>query len=274
MKSKTTIKVFIATVILAGIWGFFAEPNMLKVEKLFLQLNNLPPAFKNIKILHLTDFHSKKFGKKEEKILKLVSELKPDFIFITGDIIDWKTQDFESCQKFWKALSKNYQGRIFGTYGNHEHRNKNFESLDNFFKESKIKILNNETVRLQKEDSFIYLVGVDDPHLGYDDIKKAMENVQERFPKILLAHSPEIFRKVKDKNIDLILTGHTHGCQINIPFLCDLILPLKYDKKYKEGLFRENSTYLYVSRGIGETFLPLRFRSLPEITLITLTISD
>ena len=264
-------KILIVGFFTIGTLAFFITPNLIKVERFSLQINNLPPSFEGTKILHLTDFHSKKFGRKEKKALKLVSELKPDFIFITGDIIDWQTKDLESCQKFWQELAKNYQQRIFGVYGNHEHRNRNFKNLDNLFIKSGIKILNNEAVRLEKGDDFIYLIGVDDPHLGYDDIEKAMEKVEEKAPKILLAHSPEIFRRIKDKNIDLVLSGHTHGCQINIPFLCDFFIPLKYDKKYKRGLFQENSIYLYVSRGIGETFLPIRFRSFPEIILINLT---
>ncbi len=95
-----------------------------------------------------------------------------------------------------------------------------------------------------------------------------MAGIETGEPKILLAHSPEIFRKVKGRDIDLVLVGHTHGGQINIPFITNLFLPLKYDKKYKNGLFRVNSTYLYVNRGTGTTFLPIRFNSFPEIALI------
>jgi len=268
MKLKIVWGTLLFFLILAGIWGFFIEPKMIKIEEISLRIKDLPPSFQNLKILHLSDFHSKNFGKKEEKTLEILNQLNPDFVFITGDIIDWTTRDFESCQRFWKELSKNYQGQIFGVYGNHDHRNRNFKILDNLFKESQIEILNNESRKITKNEDFIYLIGVDDPHLGYDNLEKAMEKVKNDAPKILLAHSPEIFRKVK--NIDLVLVGHTHGGQINIPVLVDFIIPLKYDKKYKRGLFLENSTYLYVSRGIGETFLPIRINSFPEITLITL----
>ncbi len=255
--------------VLTFFWGVFIEPEMIKLERVSVKIKNLPPSFKNLKILHLSDLHSKNFGKKERKILEILSQLNVDFIFITGDIVDWETRDLKSCQKFWKELSKNYQGKVFAVFGNHDHRNKNFKTLKKLLKESGIEILNNESKKIKKDESFIYLVGVDDPHLGYDNIEKAMENVKkENFPKILLAHSPEIFRKVKEKNFDLILVGHTHGCQIAIPIFCDLILPLKYDKKYKRGLFKENSTYMYVNRGIGETFLPIRINSFPEMTII------
>ncbi len=112
------------------------------------------------------------------------------------------------------------------------------------------------------------MIGVDDPHSGYDNIDKAVAEVEGNSFKVLLAHSPEIFRKITGKKINLVLAGHTHGCQVGIPLLCDLFLPLNYDKKYKKGLFEENSTYLYVSRGVGTTIVPFRLNALPEITII------
>ena len=275
MKVALILKILAIVLGLGVIGEFFIASNIItsskiKIERFSLKINNLPPAFKGVKILHLTDLHSKKFGEKEKEVLKLVSELKPDFIFLTGDIIDWQTEDFESCGLFWQKLARDYPERIFGVYGNHEHRNRNFKNLDHLFEKNGIRILNNEAIRLERGREFIYLIGVDDPHLGYDNIEKAMRGLSKGVPKILLAHSPEIFRKIKNKEISLVLVGHTHGCQINIPILCDFIIPLKYDKQYKRGLFKENGIYMYVNRGIGETFLPLRFNSPPEIALIEL----
>lgn len=285
MKPKKIVYIFFVVLIFFLIvigWSFFIEPYIIKVERVSFEIKNLPSSFEKIKIVHLSDFHSRNFGKREQKLLKIVDELNPDFIFITGDIVDWTTRDFDSCQVFWKELSQNHEGRVFGVYGNHEHRNPRFSILKNALKESKIEILDNESRKINVNEDFVYLIGVDDPHLGFDDIEKAMKDVEDDAPKILLAHSPEIFRKVKEmdvdphtKNsgvgIDLVLVGHTHGGQINIPWLVDFIIPLKYDKKYKRGLFKENSTYLYVNRGIGLVILPLRFNSFPEITLIKLT---
>lgn len=256
--------------ILVGIWGIFIEPNYIKVEKLSLEIKDLPPSFESLKILHLSDIHFKKFGRKEKKILKILNELNPDFIFITGDIIDVRTKDFESCHKFLEELSRNYEARIFAVYGNHDHQNRNFNLFNDFLEKSKIEILNNQAKKIEKDGDFIYLIGVDDPHLEYDDIEQAMKGIEKNTPKILIAHSPEIFRKIKEKDIDLVLVGHTHGGQINIPPFSHLALPLRYDKKYKNGLFEENSTYLYVNRGIGETLLPIRINAFPEVALITL----
>jgi len=269
MKTKIIFGILFS-VILLGIWSFFVEPKIIKIEEVSIEIKNLPSSFKEIKIVHLSDFHSKNFGEREKKVLENLKQLNPDFIFITGDFVEWTTRDLNSCQYFWKELSKNYPKRIFGVLGNHEHRHPKFKIIKNLLAESGIEILDNKTKKIKKNEDFIYLIGVDDPHEGYDNIEKAMEGIKNENPKILLAHSPEIFRKVKDKNIDLILVGHTHGGQINIPFIINFFLPLKYDKKYKSGLFKENSTYLYVNRGIGTTVLPIRLNAPPEITLIEL----
>jgi len=269
MRIKVIVGILIF-VILLGLWSFFVEPKTIKTEQVSIDINNLPLSFKGVKIVHLSDLHSKNFGEREREILENLKQLNPEFVFITGDFVDWIAQDLESCQSFWKELSANYPQRVFGVLGNHDHRHPKFKTLRNLLKESGIEILENETKKIEKDDCFLYLIGVDDPHEGYDDFERAVAEIKNQAPKILLAHSPEIFRKVKGKGINLVLVGHTHGGQINIPFLTDFFLPLKYDKQYKSGLFKEKSTYLYVNRGIGTTFLPLRFNAPPEITLIEL----
>lgn len=256
--------------ILFGFWSFFTESRFIKVEKIAIKIKNLSPSFEKTKIAHISDLHSRNFGKKEKELIRSLKELNPEFIFITGDLVDWETRNLASCRNFWKELSKNFPEKIFGVFGNHDHKNPKFKDIRNFLKESGIKILENEAVKIRKNGDMVYLIGLDDPHEDRDNIDKAMAGINELLPKILLAHSPEVFRRVRERNLDLILVGHTHGGQVNIPFITDVFLPLKHEKKYKRGIFKENSTYLYVNRGIGTTLLPIRFNSPPEIALITL----
>jgi len=262
--------IILISILILGSWSFFVEPRRIKIENIRIKIKNLSRSFQGIKIVQLSDLHSKDFGEKEKKSLEILAQLKPDFIFITGDFIDWKTSNLKSCQEFWKEISKNYPNKVFGVFGNHENHHPKSKTIKNLLTDSGVKIINNESVILRKNEDFIYLVGVDDPHENHDDIIKAMEQVENDAPKIMLAHSPEIFRRVKGQNIDLILTGHTHAGQINTPFITNLFLPVKYDRKYKSGLFKEDSTYLYVNRGVGTTLLPFRFNAPPEITLIEL----
>lgn len=262
---------FLFFIFLGLSWSIFFEPYRLKVEEVKVGIKNLPSVFEGIKIVQLSDLHSGKMGRREKKVLQMVKKINPDFIFITGDFVDWTTKNINHFRDFFAELSQNGKIKIFGVYGNHDHDNRNFSAFNTFFKENNVEILNNESRKIEKNGEFIHLLGVDDPHRGFDNIEKTMAGLEDNAPKILLAHSPDILRRVQGKNIDLILTGHTHGGQVNIPFLVKLVLPLKYDKKYQQGLFQENGTYLYVNRGIGPTLLPIRFNSPPEVTSITLT---
>ncbi|MFH1401905.1 MAG: metallophosphoesterase [Parcubacteria group bacterium] len=267
-KFKIIIGIFLFSLIFVSVWGFLIEPNLISTEKISIKAESMSDSLKDLKFLQISDLHLKEFSFREEKVLKIIKSIKPDLVFITGDIVDWSTKDFTGLEKFSKDLSADYKDKIFAVFGNHDHRNNKFKTLKDVLKENGIQVLINESRKLETNDSYFYLIGVDDPHLGYDDIDKATAGIGEDSFKILLAHSPEIFRKITDKKINLVLVGHAHGCQVGIPFLCDLFLPLNYDKKYKRGLFKENSTYLYVNRGIGETILPFRLNAFPEITII------
>ncbi|MEF8846881.1 MAG: metallophosphoesterase [Candidatus Paceibacterota bacterium] len=233
----------------------FTEPYLLKTKRVELDMKE-----ENLKIVHLTDLHSKKFGWTERRVLERLREVDPDYIFVTGDFVDDSTYNLEECQQFWEALVDQHSGKVYGVLGNHEYRHPKTKEVIGRLKESGIKLLNNESVELNG----LILGGVKSPHLKHDEMNKALK----RDVDILLAHSPEIFRKVKDKKVDLMLSGHTHGGQINIPILRGLVLPLRYGKKYREGVFKEQDTYLHVSRGIGTSILPIRFNAPPEISII------
>ncbi len=177
---------------------------------------------------------------------------------------------FNDCFYFGQELTNSRKGTVFGVFGNHDHRNKGFSLAAGLMREAGIEILTNEARKIIWNGGSFYLIGVDDSHLGFSNLDKALSAVSGGDLRILLAHSPEIFRQAKYKDIFLTLVGHTHGCQINLPFLCQYIVSLNYDKQYRSGLYLEGGAYLYVNRGVGETFLPLRFNSLPEATLITI----
>ena len=150
------------SVFLCVIWGIFFETRIIKTEKLELEIRNLPQSFKRKKILHLTDIHSKNFGGREKKILEIVKKAKPDYIFITGDFLNWEIFGFginlESCQEFWKKLSADSAGKVFAVFGNHDYKSFNFRKMKAFLSESGIRFLENETVRIENDGAFINIV--------------------------------------------------------------------------------------------------------------------
>jgi len=253
-------------------YSFIFEPNNIQVEKINIAIENLPESFDGAKIVHLTDFHSKNFGEREKKVLEILEDINPDFIFITGDFIDYRTKDINSCQEFWRELSNQHQGKTFGVLGNHEHwiKSPDISAIKKLLEEGGISILNNENRKIFQGNKYIYLLGVDDPDSKKDDLPKAMIGAEENIPKILLAHSPDIVDNLRGEKVDLILVGHTHGGQIRIPFVKPFWVPTKNRGKYASGLFEIGNAILYVNRGIGMAALPVRFNCPPEIAVIEL----
>ncbi len=270
--TKVILIIFLVGVLLLGYYSVIFEPSNIKIEREVIAIKNLPQSFEGVKIVQFSDFHSLWFGGRERKVLEMVEELKPDFVFITGDFVDPVTKlitdrDLTSVRVFWQELGERYRGRIFGVLGNHDTK-----LVGDYLEKSGIEILDNENRKIWFGNDFVYLIGVGDPWTGRDDLAKAMEGIEENKPKILLAHAADnvIYEAVR-KKIDLVLTGHTHGGQVNIPVIGKFIQPLsEYGRKYTEGLFKIDSTYLYVNRGIGTSFFPIRFNCPPEITLIEL----
>jgi len=171
-----------------------------------------------------------------------------------------------SVKIFWQKLAQQHKNQVFAVLGNHD-----TELVKNYLTASGIRVLDNEHEKIFLGKDYIYLIGVDDPWTGRDDLARAMEGTEKDGLKILLAHSPDIIDKAAKQKIDLVLVGHTHGGQVNIPFLGELIQSLlKYGQQYTKGLFKIDSTYLYVNRGIGTSVFPIRFNCPPEITLIEL----
>jgi len=246
------------------------NPSNIQISKKEIYFSNLPEFLEGMKILHLSDLHSWWFGKREKKVLKFAESLNPDFIFITGDFVDFQTflfdKDLNTLKNFWKELSRKFPQRVFGVLGNH----------DDLFvlkalEESKIEILLNTSKEIPFKGGHFYLIGVDDPWSGKDNLPGAMSQVgKEDSFKVLLSHSPDIIQEAAKEKINLVLSGHLHGGQITFPFFGPLWVPSRYGSKYLKGLFKKNSTYLYVSSGVGTSILPFRINSLPEISLIIL----
>jgi predicted MPP superfamily phosphohydrolase len=253
-------------IVLFLFWVVIIEPNFIRKTYLEIGLQNISEEAKGLKIVQISDIHLKAFNTVPRKIAEELIRIKPDYLFITGDIINWDIKKLDDLKDFLAKLSSIENIKIFGVYGNHEHLSRKFDDINKIFLDSKIKFLNNETIILPEG---INLVGLDDPHLKLSDLS-VLEKIDKTFPSIILAHSPEVFRDITIEN-SLVLSGHTHGGQVNIPILVDQFLPLSRDRQYKSGLFYENNNYLYVNRGLGTTFLPIRLNSFPEITIFNLT---
>ena len=211
-------------------------------------------------------------------LIKEIEKQKPNIIVVTGDFIDSNKTNVEVAMNFIKKI--NAVAPIYYVSGNHEASVKSYTKIKEQLAENKVVILENKKEELKINESSINLIGIDDPRMAHESfisdseiVKVELDNTKYNGDKynILLSHRPELFDTYVEKKIDLILTGHAHGGQIRIPFIGGIIAPNQgFFPKYTSGVIEKNKTTMVVSRGIGNSIIPLRINNRPELVVITL----
>lgn len=193
------------------------EPQKLTVTNVDITIPGLPRQFAGLRIVQISDLHGKVFS--DNKLTDQINKLNPDILVITGDVLDSRFTDITYIERVLGPLQAEY-GKFF-VYGNNEYTSKlSRKEMDAAYKKAGVTVLSNSNFRVGKKGGHLWLVGVEDPNTGRDRLDKALTGT-DIAPRILLAHSPEIINKARDKKIDLVLVGHTHGGQINIPGLAE-----------------------------------------------------
>ncbi|WP_442599311.1 metallophosphoesterase [Neobacillus sp. D3-1R] len=264
------------TLVGTGYGGYFyahqIEPRLLKVNSYTIKHNDIPKSFNGFKIVQFSDTH---LGFQYDlvqfkKMLRVIKKLEPDVIFFTGDLMDAPNQ--YSHQEEIIPLLKDLEAPFgkFAIYGNHDHGGYGSNIYKNIMELSNFQILLNKSFEIKLLDqNSIYIIGLDDAMLGNPNFDMALHNIPDDQFKILLSHAPDLADQTVEYGVQLQLSGHSHGGQIQIPFVGALITP-PYARKYREGFYNINHLKLYVNRGIGTTRLPFRFMSKPEIAVFTL----
>ena len=249
----------------------------VKTTDIIVSSNNLPTEFNNYKIAHISDFHNAEFGEKNSKIIDILKNQNPDIIAVTGDLVDSNHTNIDIAVSFMKQAVK--IAPCFYVTGNHEAWTEQYDELESKLIECGVNVLHDTYCDLEKNDSKIKLVGIDDPSFtkGYELTEESIiETKLKEFELedsyiILLSHRPEYFKTYVNSNIDLVLTGHAHGGQFRLPFIGGLVAPNQgLFPKYDSGLFTENNTNMVVSRGIGNSIIPVRINNRPEVIIIKL----
>lgn len=266
---KIKRRTFILSGCLALATYSFAETKTIAVTHYSIRTNNLPPAFEGFTILHLSDLHSKWLGAGQDKLLEIIKKQKYDLVAITGDLIDKDNPD----PKPGLQLVKNLTDKpTYFVPGNHEWWSE-YRIRESLLKTG-VKVLENRAEKFELGQQYVWILGVDDPYLGRDDLQEALTGVDEVAPKILLAHAPGMYQSAINEKIDLVLVGHTHGGQIRIPLIGALVAPGQgLFPEFDYGLYTAGDTKMVVTSGLGESVLPIRFNAAPEIVLITLTLT-
>ena len=261
------IVLFIAWII----WGNIT----IETDHFEIKSPRLPQEFSGYKIAQISDLHNAEFGKNNSRLISILQEEQPDIIVITGDLIDSNRTDIDIAYTFVEQAVT--IAPCYYVTGNHEAwARTQYGMLEEKMTSAGVTILHDQIISLEKNDSDIQMMGVDDPDFsGYDEYSfetQLPETKNQDDYMILLSHRPEFFDSYVEKNIDLVLSGHAHGGQFRLPFIGGLIAPNQgLFPKYDAGLYRENGTHMVVSRGIGNSVIPVRFNDRPEVVIVTLT---
>ena len=275
---KTVLIVSVLVILCLGIWTIWGNI-ALEVNEYEIVSDRIPEAFAGFRIAQVSDLHNKDFGEGYGQLLTLLSEINPDIIVVTGDLIDSRRTDLDVALEFaWQAGKI---ARVYYVSGNHEARVPEYEDLKTGLVKAGVVILENQKVQITREGESITLMGIDDPSFQEDYLfgdsksvaRQAIENLQNESDgyTILLSHRPELFDLYVDTEMDLVFSGHAHGGQFRLPFIGGLVAPNQgFFPKYDAGQFTEENTTMIVSRGVGNSIIPIRFNNRPEIVLVTL----
>ncbi len=256
--------------ILFGIFFNWSNDSLIITEDIYID-NNLPDAFDGYRILQISDFNNKKNLSK--KLISETKKINPDIVVITGDYVNSdRCTEFNVDYSYLDEIAKLYP--VYFVSGEQEQDILFYEKMKEKIKKINVHILENSVIELNKETDKIYLMGVDDSSFFFENVaimnEKIKENKKEGFT-ILLSHRPELIDIYTENKIDLVLSGHALGGQIRLPFVGEFYSSNQgFYPDYTSGFYKQENTTVYVSRGIGNTFIPVRLFNRPEINVITL----
>ena len=276
-KKKIILAICAAVLVALLVWGAW-ENTALVLTRYTVQSPDIPAAFDGFRIAQISDLHNTEFGKDNEKLLAMLRTAQPDIIAITGDLYDSRRTNISAALDFVKQAME--IAPCYYVTGNHEERSEeDYALLKAGLLELGVVVLENEKVEYHRDGETIHLLGVLDPAfeadywrvMEEDVLNEHLPNLQSEGFTVLLSHRPEYMDLYARYDFDLVLTGHAHGGQFRLPFLGGLYAPGQgLFPQYDEGIFEESGTQMVVSRGLGNSIIPLRFNNRPEMVLITL----
>ncbi len=250
-------------------WVTLGEPNWPVVEGIDVTLPRLPARLDGLRVAQLSDLHISQYTTQGDigRAAALAMRQSPDVIVLTGDFI-WRevTQHAEKLVEPLRSLHAPLG--IYAVLGNHDHW-EDAALASRVLAEAGVTLLTNRSLRLDV-DAPLWLVGLDDVWERKHDMRAALAGTPDEECKLLLVHEPDYADEAADYPVDLQLSGHSHGGQINLPRYGPPVLPY-LGQKYPAGLYQVGKLAVYTNRGIGVIAPPVRLNCPPEVTLFTLS---
>lgn len=269
MNRRKFLTILGGAAVLSASYPVLIERNIVLVNRYRVLVRDLPASFHGFTIAHLTDLHlgflvSDSFI---DGIVTRTNELQPDLIACTGDYVHERNTRQE-IDRVWPFLARlRAKDGVYSVLGNHDHWADFERSL--YWLEKTGQNIRHSSRIISRGTDRVYIGGAGDHLEDKQGIDKAFGIAQDDGCKILLAHNPDTVDTEYSTRLSLVLSGHTHGGQVVLPFIGPPVLPVK-NKKYTSGLIPVGETMLFISRGIGWAIYPVRFNCYPEIALLEL----
>jgi predicted MPP superfamily phosphohydrolase len=263
----------------AGAYGLLYGRLNLEIAPQTIRLPRLPRAFEGFRICQLSDIHIGPFMTADEirKYANIANAQKADIIVLTGDFVTFDPNTQQPVVDALRGLRAPYG--VYGSLGNHDAWAGVEDSITELFRQAGIRILRGANVPITAHGESFNLIGVDfqspkrfGPSPPVANLLGNIESIIDRDRvNILLSHNPDTFDRAAQLGIDLSLAGHTHGGQAALEFISPEIAPSRFITPYVAGWFQKPGSQLYVNRGIGTVFVPIRLGAPPEITVYSLS---
>ncbi len=277
---EQTAMVASAAPFLVSAYGLLYGRLNLETTRLRLKLPRLPKAFHGFRIAQLSDIHIGPFMPAEEirKYVQITNELRPDLVLLTGDFITWDPGTQEPVVEALSGLKAPFG--VLGCLGNHELWYEVEDSITRLFAVRGIRMLRQANTEIRSGGETLNFIGVDFQSVrpmgppGVPFARKYLQGAEQLIrpetANILLSHNPNTFDRAAELGIDLSLAGHTHGGQVTLEFIHPSLSPSRLITDYVVGWFKKSQSQLYVNRGIGTMFVPIRVGAPPEIAVFEL----
>jgi len=251
-----------------SVWAIWIERQFVRVRRMDVRIADLPPEFDGYRIAQLSDLHVGSFDPKSRALewAAQCNALDPDLVAVTGDLVTSGRGFYRDVAEAIGALRA--KDGVFVSMGNHDQSNN--DELARLVSECGSTVLRDSSRVIRRGEACLNIAGVDGRIAAPSEVARTLARCEPNAPIVLLAHYPWVFEAAAIAGADLILTGHTHGGQLGIPFLGQRFNLARLTGQRSRGLVHTGKTAMYVNAGLGTTGPPMRLAVPPEIALITL----
>ena len=285
MRNKLKTLALVCVLVLVITAGVLAGNKLIGVTEYTLSFDSLPAAFDGFRIVQVSDLHNDTFGADQSMLLEHIEALKPDIIAVTGDMIDRRHTDVSAAMMFVRGAAE--IAPVYFVTGNHEQWCDAYDDLKTQMLACGVHILDDDVQVLRKNGEELTLLGLaypakslqeDREDRGLAKMINTLDILTEKTSGfcVLLAHRPELFGIYAEEEygIELVLSGHAHGGQVRLPGIGAVFAPSQgFFPKYDMGVYTDDNTLLVVSRGLGNSSIPVRLLNPPELMCVTLRCS-